>query len=885
MHELRGRGPAHGRSIFTLAAVAATSLSGTAWGQVQPQSSDQTQSANTLQAVVVTGTLIRGLKPTGTDVLTMSPQDITASGVPDTDQLIETIPQITNAFNQTPSVPIGQSGDTIVSPTLRNLLGGTTLVLVDGHRVAGAGVLDTAIDPDIIPPVVLDRVEIALDGGSATYGSDAVGGVINFITKKSFDGFEVSGHYGFADDYTTYDASAIAGKSWDGGSGYIAYAFSRNSALFGAYRSYVKDTAVQTGDCAPGNVEVGGTFYALPALEPNTKNTCNPNDWTAIYPSNVRHSVFGSLNQDLVSNVSLDVKAYYTWRESVTYTDPNAQPTDGTASSGTITPSNPYYRPVTPGGTAPETVYFTYAGVESPASPNDLEEWGITPDLTVKLGDGWNLDAMLNYGTSTVDFHQPLNNDTAEAQALAGTTTETALDPYDVAATNSAVLGSIFNDFYGYSRQTLTDGRLIVQGHVLQLPGGSLRVAVGAEVYRETIDAIFQQEVPGQETLEPLTAGNQTVRSGFTEINVPLIGKGNALRGVQEITLDVSGRYDNYSTFGSTMNPKIALDYKPVDWVTFRGNWGTSYNAPALSDTHGADSRIVVVPVSPWLAPGASSSNFSRTSVALVGGNPSLQPQKAHTFAFGLNAQPPAAPGLSLDLEYYEALITHLVAVPPLTSQIFSPAYVQFATVNPSLAYVLQRAGNLPIQGPPLASLYANGASPYGFFEFTRQNLGALHQHGLDFNVAYHRSIGAVSIMSSLGGEYVLERELQAVAGEPFVDAFETPGGSRLNLAASLGASVGAFTGRGSLEYSGGYDVNPALVTSAILTPQTHVDGFAIVNLYFRYRVPEKLVPDLELTLNVDNVLNTNPPFYNAGAGYAYSTLGRLLQFGFTKEF
>lgn len=885
MNELHRHGWAHCGAISTLTALGSALLSATAWAQQQPQS--QPQGSDTLQEVVVTGTLIRGVKPTGTNVLDVTSADITASGAPDIDQLMQTIPQITNAFNSTPSVPIGQSGGTIVSPTLRNLAGSnTTLVLIDGHRVAGAGVLDTEVDPDVIPPIALDRVEIALDGGSATYGSDAVGGVINFITKKKFDGFEVSGHYGFADDYTTYDVNAIAGKSWDGGSGYLAYTFSRNSALFGADRSYVKTTAAQTGDCAPGNVQVGGTWYALPALQPNTQNTCDDTRWTSIYPSNVRHSFFGSLSEDLTGNASLSVKAFYTRRESVSYTDPNAQPTDGTASSGTITSANPYYRPVASGDTGTQTVYFTYAGVESPSSPNDLQEWGVTPDLTVQLGGKWSLDAMINYGQSTVEFHQPLNNSTAEAQALAGTTTATALDPYDVGETNSTVLGGIFNDFYGYSRQTLTDGRVVANGPVLRLPGGPIRVAVGAEAYRQGIDAIFAQELSGAEGLQPLTGGSVTVKSGFGEINVPLVGPGNAMRGVRQVTLDVSGRYDHYSDFGGTFNPKVGLDYKPVDWITLRGNWGTSFNAPSLSDTHGADGRMVVIPVSPWIAPGDSASNFYRTSVAIVGGNPHLQPQKAHTFSFGLDALPPVVPGLRLNLEYYEVLISDLIQVPPLTSQIWSPSYAQYAVKSPTLAFVLGQAGSLPVQGPPLASLYANGASPYAFFYFTRQNLGAEHQHGLDFDAHYQHPVGAATVIATVGGEYILERELQSVAGRPFVDALQSPGASHLNLSASLGAIVDRITAMARLEYTGGFDVSPALVTTVFPTPQTHIDAFETVDLFVGYTLPETLIPDVQLTLNVDNVFNENPPFYNAGSGYGNgATLGRLFEFGFRKDF
>ncbi|MGC4110288.1 MAG: TonB-dependent receptor plug domain-containing protein [Nocardioides sp.] len=188
--------------------------------------------------IVVTGSQIRGIAPAGSNVIGLGEQQIAATGAVTTNDLLAKIPQATNFFNVLPQPGGGTAGGNSVStinrPNLRNLPGSSTsgaaltLVLFDGHRVVGAGIGTVAVDPDAIPPGAIERVEAITDGGSAVYGSDAIGGVINFITRKRFDGVKVEAHYGFGDDYWTWDANTIVGKDWGSGSIYAAYSYSKH---------------------------------------------------------------------------------------------------------------------------------------------------------------------------------------------------------------------------------------------------------------------------------------------------------------------------------------------------------------------------------------------------------------------------------------------------------------------------------------------------------------------------------------------------------------------------------------------------------------------------------------------------------------------------------
>ena len=122
------------------------------------------------EEIIVTGTLIRGIAPTGTNVVSVNAEKIEATGAISTVDVLAKIPQISNSFNRVPVSSTGDAGTTIYKPNIRNLAASganTTLVLVDGHRLVGAGVLSSVPDPDIVPPGVIARIEIVPDGGSA----------------------------------------------------------------------------------------------------------------------------------------------------------------------------------------------------------------------------------------------------------------------------------------------------------------------------------------------------------------------------------------------------------------------------------------------------------------------------------------------------------------------------------------------------------------------------------------------------------------------------------------------------------------------------------------------------------------------------------------------
>lgn len=854
--------------------------------QADQQSATLAEDLTALDEIVVTGTLLRGVAPVGTNVVTVNAEKIATTGAVSTVDVLSKIPQISNSFNRVPVSATGDSGTTIYKPNIRNLAASganTTLVLLDGHRLVGAGVLSSVPDPDVIPPGVIERVEIVPDGGSSIYGSDAIGGVINFITRKNFEGVEVSSRYGVADDYHQFDINGTAGKSWSDGSAYVSYVYNETGSVFGRDRDYVRQITPSTS-CAPGTILVGSTTYALPGLVPGTANRCDTSDNTGLFPAQKRHSAFVGLNQQLGDKATLDVRGFYTQRETKTYMDQFR-------SSKTITAANPFFIPATAGNLS-QTINFSYGPVvgSNVAARTDLDEWGLTPELTFKLGGDWRLKVLGNYGHTTTRNIQPGLNAVAEGAALAATTTATALNPYDLSKTSPSVLNGILNfDNYGRAKQDLYNTRAIVDGGLFELPGGTVRVAAGAEFSHEKFSRVAGPRTAGVLTSTTAQIGDhkRDTTSLFGEVAIPIFGSGNGFTGMQSLTLAASGRYDDYSDVGSTFNPKVGLTWKPVDAVSIRGNYGESFNAPSMPDKV-PQVQLQNLGFSPFVRPQDTVSPFGvptlfRPTVLIAGVDPDLRPQTAKTYSIGMDIQPTSIPGLTLSGTYYNITLKDqiTIAFSSNTAVLFSPAYARFLTFNPTQAQLEAIPNSLPIgNAASIAALYANPAlTPYLLYDARVQNVGGVDQDGVDFQASYVKPTGFGSINGSVAGTYILNRKITPVAGQAALDDLAA-NTSRLNLSVSAGATVGRLTANATLYHTAGYKVQN-------IPNQTRVDAFNVVDLFFAYDVRgEGIYNDLSFTLNLNNVFDEAPPFLNSGTGYTNgSTYGRLVQVGVRKKF
>jgi iron complex outermembrane receptor protein len=844
--------------------------------------------------IVVTGTLLRGIAPPGSQTVAITKEEALATGATSTAQLLANVPQVGD-FNLRPiDRGVFNTQTTVNHPDLRNLgqavLGGGgsgTLLLLDGHRLPGMGVRQTIPDSDAIPPGAIERVEIVTDGGSAIYGSDAVGGVVNYITRKRFDGVEARGTYGIADDYQTASADLTVGRQWDTGSLWATYSFNWHDEIYGRDRDYVQsrdwvnDVPLDL-TCSPGNIITGGAIYALPNLTPGLGNRCDNGENVTIYPRETRHSALVGLNQELTDDIEIDIKAFYTNRRNWS---------DGGALTGTATiaPTNRFYRSTGDANAGKsQTINLNFAPILGYSSDQaaEMTTYGIADTVTWKLGGDWRLTGLFNYGYGENEVENAMVNSTAFATAVALGT----LNPYDLTAPgNAPALASVTNwSNYGKGRNELINYRAVADGTLLSLPGGDVKLAVGGEYIIEDFRVQSGVGPATDHSTRPRFHVHRNTKAAFGELFVPIFGEGNRTGGIYSLAVSAAGRYDDYSDFGGTFNPKFALTYQPVEWIKLRGNWSKSFQAPSLADGSGAAlNGITVLPIVITASPTVPAQR-GQVSVFLSGGG-DLKPQKATIWSAGGDINPPFIPGLSLSATYYNIKFKDLIAVPPVTSTILYSAYPQLVQLTPLTTAQLQAfAAMAPLNNSQLIPYFTHPQDVYFLVDGRRSNFSSVATTGIDFSARYELPTNFGSIYARASGNYVLSYKQSAVAGQPYQDLVNNY--PRLRLASTLGATIGGFRGQATWLRTGGYDIVPLPAN----LNQSHVSSFNTINLFFQYNFSgDGLMKDLSLTLNVDNLFDQDPPLYRGGSssgamgGYGSNgfTLGRLFQFGIRKRF
>lgn len=827
-------------------------------------SSQSKSKIRTLQTVAVTGTLISGVAPVGAHSVQIDRQQIVSTGAVRTQDIFNSVPAVTNLFNAHLSPGAGASGGTTVLPTIHDISGSganTTLLLVNGHNVVGNGILQTAPDIGMIPPSIISGIDVVTDGGSALYGADAVGGVINIITRQEMQGGEASVKYGWANGYNSTTANFAFGHEWDNSSFIVAYSYQTNTSLMGSSRSYFRTNLTPFGgsdlrvnQCALGNVNVGGVNYAMPSLVAGTENLCDNGITSSIYPSYTLSTIYGTFNDSITDNVNFSLTATYGER-----TVDTLLPQVG--DSETITSANPFFIPI--GNALQQNVSFNYASAAGPSTVavTGVHQFSISPELDISLPGSWTLNTTGYAGRSKNMANTPEVNPVAEVAALASGDPATALDPYLVSQGNLSVVDAILNYAQqATNKQTLYDVKSVAQGPLYQLPGGAVHAAIGAE-YQVNTAMGTQTDAPLGDLAGAATASTRLKdESVFGELMVPIMGGDITLPGVKSFVVDLQGRYDKYNHgFGSTTNPKISFNWGVVNGLKLTGSWGTSFVAPSSADLAGSiDTRLIDFPTSVF-GPGPVN---QRPTLVLAGGGDNLQPMTSKTYTGGIIINPTWAPELSVSLTYWNTKVKHLIQIFPFFSHsFFFDNFPGAFILNPTLEQVLAFAGNVRMQGPSLESLYSNPATlPYVLMDAQRTNLGTEYLDGIDWNASYTQSTRIGILKLGTSGTFLLNQQQEQLHTNTKVSMLVNGNNiSQLIGTAYAGLSYQHWTGRVSWNYSRGFPAGQP--------PQSRVGSFHPANLFVSYSFgPQLGMKNVSATLNVDNIAGERPQLINAAA-------------------
>lgn len=858
--------------------------------------------------ILVTGSRIRGSGPVGVPVITIDRKVIDENGFSTTQQIVQSIPQnfgggasegsaglLTSAGNGNAAAGTGVN--------LRGLGQNSTLLLINGDRPSLGGFAGTFADLSVIPASVIARIEIVPDGSSAIYGSDAVAGVVNVVTRDNFRGADTSFRIGTADgDSEEYQFSQLFGTRWSSGNAVLAYEFYQRDALAAADRGYITEDLRPFGGqdrrgiySSPGTILAGGNTYAIPSgqngvgltpaqLVPGTVNLRDGWEGVDILPKQRRHSLFVSISQNLAGNLRFYARGLGTWR------DFDQAVRTGFDTQRTVPVTNPFY--VDPIGTLqPIAVNYSFArDLGNERYRGGVRAFDVTAGLELTVGR-WMIDGRGSWGRQT-EHYDYLNrvNSARLALALADTNPATAYNLLgDGPSTNAATINSI----RGYNLQAWSGSvwsvALRADGPLFALPAGDVRIALGGEYRRDRYreDKSVSYTFTLTPLINPLTPlpGPRTVKSGYAELRVPIFGGDVTAPLFHRLDLSAAVRTEDYSDFGTTTNPKFSFAWEPVGGFTARGSYGKSFRAPGTTELRQDPDYIgyFAFPI-----PDPQSPTGSSNVLVMRGNDPNIGPERATTWTLGADLKPGFAPGFRTGFTYFN--VAYRDRIGSVATGLFSyftnrDVYAPILTFNPSPARVAELFASpyyLDITGLP------STAPILAIADARTRNLSVVEQSGLDIDTEYGFDAGGGHAEIGVVATYIFNIRQQLTTSSAPIDVVDTVGNPiDLRIRGRAIWNHGGFGAGLFVNYADGY-TNRTTATPERVSSWTTFD----LNLSYSFERSHGPLKGLRIALNATNIFDTDPPYlsYNVGPltvgfdGENASPLGRFIAIQVTKS-
>ena len=654
--------------------------------------------ARTLDTVEVTGTRIK--KPeleTQVPVQVLSREEIDRSGLNSIGDVVQQLTGSGSSFNgkrnasgndgfPSDGAGVGAGATTV---DLRGLGSKRVLVLVDGMRwvnESSASGVGAAVDLNTIPLAIVERIEVLEDGASSLYGSDAIAGVVNVITRRNFEGGQVTLNYG---QYRPGDGQgqgvdlAYGNAIGDRGNWFIGASYFKQKAVFSKDRKRTREPVYGTGNVlgssrVPGGrfsfVDPNGNVYDLttnsglndPAYTPNLPDCASgvprtdgfhcfgPDDAFNYAPYNLvlspseRSGIFGQVTFDLSANVRAYGRALFNRRES--QNQAGAEPIDLGPGAGTRFSADvfiPRDNPFNPFG------FDLYSNPDNPNDPGNIITLRRRPleggprifDQKVDtryFGAGlegqfggerlWYWDVNVAYSRNEAEQENRGSYNSLRIQQ--------ALDPAVCSATPGCVLLDIFGFgtmtpemiswvspvFRDRSEQTLQQATANFSGDLFEMPAGPLAFAAGYE-YRK-YQGEYQPDpatTRGEYNGVPSqpTQGEYDVNEVYVEFSVPIFKDSIFGKGLD---LSLAGRYSDYSTFGGEFTPKFGLRWQIADELLLRSTYAEGFRAPSIGELFGQPSRFDAGIVDPCLiSPNGTPPTGNSANCAALGVDPGVR--------------------------------------------------------------------------------------------------------------------------------------------------------------------------------------------------------------------------------------------------------------------
>jgi iron complex outermembrane receptor protein len=920
-HAQAGTHPPFRRTAIALAVLCVAGLPGLAMAQ----SADDT--VNPVAEVVVTGSQIRGVAAAGSETVVLDRDALAQSGYNNPSDVLKSVPMVQGlGYDDSPHAAQNgsaniQRGTTI---SLRGLSSNATLVLIDGRRVAPTGNVTTFTEANQLPVSMIERIDVVADGASAIYGSDAVAGVVNYITRKSYDGVEITPRYTHTHGFDQKGASVVAGKTFGdvAGAGKLSVVvaidhdergampessspfLSQDLTRFGGMDNRIRTNLATSG--APGNIIVAGTgqnpalpgagsftYYGVPpgysgtgltgaALLKNQPNLLDAAQYTDFLPDTRRDQASINLNLQIDRATKAYYQGYYNHRESTALA--LVQPT----ATLTLPASSPYYIPGVPGvaAGAPETVSFSFQKDIGPGIPGAgghvvAANAGNTLGLQHDFANKWRAEAVYSRTSShtCANCIPALNGNIWTAQ-LQAALNDGSYNPFSSQAASSAVLSRFLVAGTDRNRVLMQQGSLRFDGPLFSLPGGMVKAAVGAESLsieqsRDSIGIKATSDTVG-------AYGKRRINALYGELSVPLVGSANALPLVQRLSLDLAARTQRYSDVGTTSNPKIGFVWGLTNDLTLHGAAGTSFRAPDLTDANvtffsSVSTQLVANGANDPAIPLSNTATRQSYVLRVGGSNPGLTPEKAKNFSFGGDYKPWFADGLRLGANFYRIEYENQIIGLQTPSASFIATAANRAAYAPYIIPAAQPAGCVPGNRSTYNPVYAaafgspslttpdetNACRLTAVFMARNTNAANTVQDGVDLDFGYELETRAGNFMATLNATKILKNKVRVTDLAPVDDQLD-----RINMPvskrgrAALAWNQGPWNASLAMNYVGAYLNDLPITIAGVTQPKAMVDAWKTVDLALAYNLPKRSgwMSGMRLALNVQNLFDRDPP-------------------------
>ncbi|WP_373989010.1 TonB-dependent receptor [Duganella sp. BuS-21] len=864
---------------------AAAGLLGSAMAQ---NAADAPAAAAPLPRVEITGSAIKRIESeTALPVQVITREEIDKVGVTTASEILARLSANVGGLTDGVSITDGKDQRGFNSANLRGIGTSSTLVLLNGRRMANFASPgdETGVDLNNIPAAAIARVEVLLDGASALYGTDAIGGVINFITRKDFQGVDVNAYglktrEGGAGKRTASLTAGHGDLSKDGYNVFAVLDFQRTDALSTAQRSFINDLHIAerlphllSGITSPANIRLtsgqrdylndhGFTLNGKPL----TNRTINPSIPTCSAPANV-YLPNGTGGVDACTYNYMGDTELYPKSEKANFLSRGVLQLNSENqlyAEVALSRAKTWYAA---SSARINGVYIDYSRVPALAG-YDLggEEAGDDGEVELRLRlseagrrtselisesqryvlgwtgshNGWDYDVGFNHSVNVVkdrDTHGYLLRDKLEAGIQSG-----LINPFGPSSQAGLdLINSIqVNQEVRHARGTMDslDGKL---SHAVgTLAGGDAMLAVGAEVRREKTDynpsALLMSDNINN---DPAPDGGQAtsyarnVKAVFGELLLPL---------TKQIEAQVSARYDHYQVVGGAASPKIGLSYMPTKSMLFRASAGRGFRAPSMTDLYRPMQvrGMAILPDPVYCA--TVDNNYADCAEAWEThrySNPNLKPERSRQGSVGMVLQPSKQVMLSLD--YWTIKRTDLIA------EIGDDVLLANTT---KYADLIHRDEDLYIE----------------YIDLYKENRGAQKASGLDLTIDYK---GVKTFLGNFGGRlsgtYVTDSKLQNEKGGSYISnlgRFVTDGVvQRWRHSINLDWDYGPFAATLANTYSSGYqDQNSAinLDDGSVVAPN-RVSSYSLWDLTGAWQATKAI----KVRAGVQNLADKAPPYSN----------------------